>query len=293
MVHIPDPRPLFMLYAALFGAACGSPADAPPAQPSQPAATEPPPGAPLEPPPGAPLEPKRAQPATDDDLKLAASQSEACGQIIVVAFQGAHQAPESITRDRRHALARAGELLAQLKQGADFAELARKESDAPNSAARGGTMGTYAKADWPALHAPLKEPLFALAVGEIAPAAIETDYGIALLRRCPVEKARSRHILVRYKGAKKADGDIKRTKDQAKAFAEACAARLAAGEEFAAVARECSDDASKDRGGDIGLVGRGLLAPPYEAALFALAPGARSPIVETDFGFHVIERLPD
>jgi len=77
------------------------------------------------------------------------------------------------------------------------------------------------------------------------------------------------------------------------AFAQACLARLAAGEDFAAVASACSDDDRKDRGGDIGLNGRGLLAPPYEAALFAMKPGERSAIVETDFGFHIIERLPD
>ena len=51
--------------------------------------------------------------------------------------------------------------------------------------------------------------------------------------------------------------------------------------------------ACPERGGDIGSQGRGLLALPYETALFALQPGGRSAVVETDFGFHVIERLPD
>lgn len=259
-------------------AASGPPDPAPAAVPARPAAVSP---------------TAKAEPATQADREAAALQTEACGQILVVAFKGAYQAPDTQTRSKALAIARAGELLEQLKGGADFAELARKESDAPTSAARGGIMGTFYKHEWPAIHEAIKEPLFKLEVGQLAPLPVEAEYGVTLVRRCPVEKAHGRHLLVRYAGAKKADGDIKRTREQAKAFAEACLARLAKGEAFAEVAAECSDDGSKDRGGDIGLVGRGLLAPPFEAALFALKPGERSSVVETDFGFHVIERVPD
>ena len=277
-------RPLFMLCLLSSAVACSSSP-----QESAPVAPPPPPvPAPVLVAPGV-----KAEPATAEDVKAAASQTEACGQIIVVAFKGAFQADESITRTKALAIERAGQLLDQVKKGADFAELARKESDAKNSAARGGTMGTYLKHEWPDVHAAIKEPLFALAIGDVAPAPVEAEYGIAIVKRCPIEKARSRHLLVRYKGAKKADGDIKRTKEQAKAFAEACLARLEKGEDFAAVVRDCSNDASKERGGDIGVVGRGMLAPAYEAALFGMKPGERSSVIETDFGFHVVERLAD
>jgi peptidyl-prolyl cis-trans isomerase SurA len=282
-------RPFFVLCSASLAIACSGSQDAPGALPA-----EPPIAAPTPTPSPAKVAPGlKVEPANPDDVKAAASQIEACGQTIVVAFKGALQAPDTVTRDKAHAIERAGQLLEQVKGGADFAELARKESDAPSSAARGGTMGTFYKQDWPALHEPLKEPLFALEVGALAPAPIEVDYGIAVLKRCPIEKAHSRHMLVRYKGAKKADGDIKRTKEQAKAFAEACLERLNKGEDFAKLALECSNDASKERGGDIGLVGRGLLAPAYEAALFGMKVGERSAVIETDFGFHVIERIGD
>lgn len=274
-------RPLFVLCLAV-GCSSGSQESAPAAPP---AATPAP--APSSLAPGL-----KAEPATVEDVKVAASQTEACGQIIVVAFKGAYQADESITRTKVLAIERAGQLLEQVKKGADFAELAGKESDAKNSAARGGTMGTYLKHEWPDIHAALKEPLFSLGIGEVAPNVVEAEYGVAVVKRCPIEKAHSRHLLVRYKGAKKAD-DVERTKEQAKAFAEACLARLTKGEDFAAVATECSDDASKERGGDIGVVGRGMLAPAYEAALFGMKPGERSAVIETDFGFHVVERLAD
>jgi parvulin-like peptidyl-prolyl isomerase len=277
--------PLFVLCSVSLAIACSGSQEAPSPEPAAPPPAAP---APANVAPGL-----KVEPATAEDVKAAASQNEACGQIIVVAFKGAAQAADTVTRTKALAIDRAGKLLEEVKKGADFAELARKESDAPTSAARGGTMGTFYKQDWPALHEPLKEPLFALEVGAVAPTLIEADYGIAVLKRCPIEKAHSRHILVRYKGAKKADDDIKRTREQAKAFAQACLERLEKGEDFAKLALECSDDGSKERGGDIGLVGRGMLAPAYEAALFGMKVGERSAVIETDFGFHIIERIAD
>ena len=45
-------------------------------------------------------------------------------------------------------------------------------------------------------------------------------------------------------------------------------------------------------GGDLGTIGRGRLAPEYERVAFALPPGQVSPVVETEFGFHLGKRLP-
>ncbi len=72
--------------------------------------------------------------------------------------------------------------------------------------------------------------------------------------------------------------------------AEQLRARIAGGEDFAAVAREASEDpGSAPRGGDLGRVFRGQTVPEFENATFALAPGALSEIVETQYGFHVIK----
>jgi peptidyl-prolyl cis-trans isomerase C len=72
--------------------------------------------------------------------------------------------------------------------------------------------------------------------------------------------------------------------------AEELRARLVAGEDFAAVAREASQDpGSAPRGGDLGRVYRGQTVPEFESAAFALAPGALSDVVETQYGFHVIK----
>ena len=85
----------------------------------------------------------------------------------------------------------------------------------------------------------------------------------------------------------------RRVREQASARATELLAELSAGAEFAELAKAKSEDSSAPRGGDVGNRGRGLLAPPYESALFALAPGGRSAVVESAFGFHIIERLPD
>ena len=50
-------------------------------------------------------------------------------------------------------------------------------------------------------------------------------------------------------------------------------------------------DGSAERGGELGSVGGGMFAPAFEAAAFALKAGETSAVVETDFGFHIIQRV--
>lgn len=98
------------------------------------------------------------------------------------------------------------------------------------------------------------------------------------------EEVRVSHILVRVE-----PGATDEQRTAAKQEAEAVLARLQAGEDFAAVARETSDDpGSKETGGDLQWVPRGATVPQFEEAAFALEPGQTSGVVETRFGYHVI-----
>lgn len=215
---------------------------------------------------------------------------EACAKILVVAWQGADGAEPAVTRDKPAAQARAEELRKKLAEGTAFADLAA-ETDEPKTRVKGGAMGTYAKDKWPEKYAPLKDVVFALGLGETS-AVVEHPHGFVVAQRCKVEKVHTRHILVRYKGARNAEPKIKRSKEDAQKLAEKIHAEATRpGADFAALAKKKSEDSSAERGGDLGPVGRGLFAPSYEAAAFALKSGEISAVVESDFGFHVIQRV--
>jgi peptidyl-prolyl cis-trans isomerase SurA len=68
-------------------------------------------------------------------------------------------------------------------------------------------------------------------------------------------------------------------------------AELKAGEDFATLARKYSDDGSAREGGDLGWTTRGSFVPEFEAAAFQLEVNDVSDIVETDFGYHLIQLL--
>lgn len=71
--------------------------------------------------------------------------------------------------------------------------------------------------------------------------------------------------------------------------ANAALERLAAGEEFAALATELSQDpGSGANGGSLGWFGPGMMVAAFEEAVVALEAGAISEPVETQFGFHII-----
>ena len=96
------------------------------------------------------------------------------------------------------------------------------------------------------------------------------------------EQRQASHILV----------EINDERDSAKAKAEidAIAARLAQGEDFAALAKEASDDlGSKEDGGDLGFAGPGVYEESFEKALYALKQGEVSAPVETPYGWHLIK----
>ena len=79
---------------------------------------------------------------------------------------------------------------------------------------------------------------------------------------------------------------------QAKAQIEAIAQRLDKGEDFAALAKELSNDpGSAGKGGDLGYAAPGVYDPVFEEALYALKQGEVSAPARTQFGWHLIKLL--
>ncbi len=98
------------------------------------------------------------------------------------------------------------------------------------------------------------------------------------------EQVRARHILFTTTA-----NASEATVAEARAKAEDARRRVLAGEDFGAVARDVSQDPSAANGGELGFFTRESTDPQFAAAAFALAPGQVSEIVQTEFGFHVIE----
>lgn len=99
---------------------------------------------------------------------------------------------------------------------------------------------------------------------------------------------RARHILVTWAGAK--GSKQTRTKDEARKRIDEALAKLQAGAEFREIAETYCEDATRVRGGDLGVFGRQEMVPAFSDAAFSLAVGQISTVIETDFGFHVVQR---
>lgn len=226
--------------------------------------------------PAAPLTtgPEPAATAEPSEAKYAATH-------LLVAFAGAAGAPAGVTRTEEEAHALAVAAWRRAVAGEPLEDLAVELSDSP-SASRGGGVGVYLTGT---MVPEFERAVAAVAVGELT-RPFRSAFGWHVARRDAVVEAHLRHVVVAWRGAWRSVAV--RTREEARARVEQALARLAAGEDFAVVARELSDDPAS---ADLGVVAPGQLVPAFEAAAFALAPGQRSAVVETPYGFHVIERI--
>lgn len=104
------------------------------------------------------------------------------------------------------------------------------------------------------------------------------------------EQVSARHIILTTQGA---SDDAARSAIRQEI--EGLRRRIAGGEDFAEVAREHSQDGSAARGGSLGTFGRGQMVPAFEEVAFSLPVGELSQVVETQFGYHLVEvteRIP-
>jgi peptidyl-prolyl cis-trans isomerase C len=99
------------------------------------------------------------------------------------------------------------------------------------------------------------------------------------------ERLHLRHILITV-DPKAPPADREKARQKAQDILK----RAQGGEDFAKLAQAFSDDPSKAQGGDLGLVGKGQTPPAFETAAFALKkPNDLSPVVEVNYGFHIIQ----
>jgi parvulin-like peptidyl-prolyl isomerase len=124
---------------------------------------------------------------------------------------------------------------------------------------------------------------------------VETDQGFVIVQRTVApdggpEQISARHILVAYKGGQRAAEDVTRTKEEARALATQILADVRAGKNWDELWKQYSNEPGGQPGGNLGIFGRGQMVPAFEKAAFALKVDELSEVVETPFGFHVVQR---
>jgi parvulin-like peptidyl-prolyl isomerase len=113
---------------------------------------------------------------------------------------------------------------------------------------------------------------------------IERHYRAHIEKYSTPEQVQARHILISPTGTgPEADAAARRK-------AEDLLRRVRAGEDFAVLANQYSDDPpTRNQGGDLGYFSRGAMLEPVERAAFALKAGEVSEVVKSEVGYHVIK----
>jgi peptidyl-prolyl cis-trans isomerase D len=173
------------------------------------------------------------------------------------------------------------ETLASFSQTDNVQEFIAEYSELPYSEAyqTKAQLGTYANT------------LFELKEGEVF-GPYKDSSQFKLSRMMDVDRGgsvKARHILFAYAGSQSASSEVTRTKAEARreVYRVLRLAR-AKGADFAELARTYSDGPSKNRGGDLGFFRRGDMVESLNDYAFEKPIGSVG-VVETDFGYHIIE----
>jgi len=192
-----------------------------------------------------------------------------------------------VVRSRDEAFDIAAEALESIQAGNDFRRVANEVSD-DGSARRGGWLGVGTQDRWvPEFSA----TAFRLEIGEVSQ-PVETKFGWHVIRREVDEGQWIKHIVVRHKDVVgKMSPEFKhRSRGEARELADAARARVTAGEDFEAVAKEMSDGPYGVHGGDLGEFLPGELGPVFDENMAPLEVGDVSDVFESPSGFHIVLR---
>jgi len=250
-------------------------------------------------------EPSRKQPKQRLPTPTAASGAEASAddaattqdvievRVLVVGYEGADSIVPGVTRTKEQALERARMIARMAKSGDKLAELVRKYSDRPGASEdlglfriRPASPGAFGKEV--AQAAATTEPG---TVGD----PVETSHGYFVIERRKdppggPTRVSARHILISYQGAEHAIPGVKRSEAEARTLADQIAKQAKEGTDWKQLAQHTDEPGSKETGGDLGSFGRGQMVGAFERVAFSLAVGEVSGVVQTPFGFHVIQR---
>lgn len=111
--------------------------------------------------------------------RIARQPTQVGARHILVMHNESTAKPESITRTKPEARARAQEALLKIRGGASFEEMVKRYTDEPGGAERNGNLGVF---DRSTMVKPFADAAFALKVGEVSE-VVETKYGYHIIKR--------------------------------------------------------------------------------------------------------------
>ncbi len=198
--------------------------------------------------------------------------------------------PTAEAKERTIALARS--IIDSIRAGEDFASFAQRYSSDPGSAANGGELGFVEKGKFVA---EFENAARRLGINEISD-PVESTYGIHIIQVLDRrgDATRSRHILLRL-------AQSQTEQDSMIAQLKSLRARALAGEDFAELARQFSqDEESKGLGGSLGKIPVDQLPPESKSMIAALKDGDISepaPVIlsPTESGYQIVrlaQRIP-
>jgi peptidyl-prolyl cis-trans isomerase SurA len=206
-------------------------------------------------------------------------------------YQIAHillRAPESASPEQLQKLRQRGEQALKRAQGGEnFAVLTAAFSDAPD-ALQGGDLGWRALSRLPSLYADVAGKLQTGQVSELLRSSAGFHIVKLIAKRggagpASIQQTNARHILIRI-------NEIV-SEPEARRKLENVRERIANGVDFAEQARLYSQDGSAAKGGDLGWLNPGDTVPEFERAMDALKPNEVSPVIQSQFGMHLIQVL--
>jgi peptidyl-prolyl cis-trans isomerase SurA len=195
--------------------------------------------------------------------------------------------PDASPTDSALATMKAHQVLAQLKAGKDFGDVAVEFSQDPSVKQNRGDLYYFTAGQ---LVAPFEDAAFQMKPGEITPTPVRTQFGLHIIkvidRKMSRGEVKASHIMVRF------PGQTPSPEDTLKAYNRIVVLRdsLRAGVDFASLAQRHSEDpGSAAKGGDLGFFSRRRWVQPFDEVAMMLAPGELSGIVRTVYGYHLIK----
>jgi peptidyl-prolyl cis-trans isomerase SurA len=182
---------------------------------------------------------------------------------------------------------RAYDLIAQIKAGRDFGQIAYESSVDPSAKENRGDIYFFTAGQ---LIAPFEDAVYTMTPGTFTPDPVRTQFGLHIIKvtaRQPAPgEVHASHIMIRFTSQSPTPDDTLKAYARIRSIEDS----IRAGVDFGELARRNSDDpGSAPRGGDLGFFSRRRWVQPFDEVAMTLTAGQVSRIVRTIYGYHLIK----